>query len=245
MGEIEGTIADFTRLHNHSVQSHSRSAAGSRALLKARLAELAAESRPGLWPSFLRSALAGRVAACASAVVLVAALAILAMQRHRAQYEIESALPGHGHLTIPNRTLTPGAIRAVAISEVCTQQHEETTHVIPTSVQRKIFQEYGMADVRPAEYELDYLVTPELGGSDDPRNLWPQPHSATVWNSYVKDDLEDRLHQMVCNGSLDLVTAQRDIETNWIAAYKKYFHTDKPSTMHSGLVLNPHRAPNV
>ncbi len=30
---------------------------------------------------------------------------------------------------------------------------------------------------------------------------------------------------MVCSGKLDLSTAQRDIATDWIAAYKKYFHT--------------------
>ena len=44
----------------------------------------------------------------------------------------------------------------------------------------------------------------------------------------MKDDLEDRLHEMVCNGRLDLTEAQREIASNWIAAYKKYFHTDKP-----------------
>jgi hypothetical protein len=33
---------------------------------------------------------------------------------------------------------------------------------------------------------------------------------------------------MVCAGKLDLSTAQREIATDWIAAYKKYFHTDRP-----------------
>jgi hypothetical protein len=40
--------------------------------------------------------------------------------------------------------------------------------------------------------------------------------------------LEDRLREMVCNGSLDLAAAQREIAENWITAYKKYFHTDTP-----------------
>jgi hypothetical protein len=39
--------------------------------------------------------------------------------------------------------------------------------------------------------------------------------------------LEDRLREMVCGGSLDLATAQQEIAVNWIAAYKKYFRTDK------------------
>jgi hypothetical protein len=41
---------------------------------------------------------------------------------------------------------------------------------------------------------------------------------------------------MVCTGKLDLSTAQRDIATDWIAAYKKYFHTDKPLSLRSDLV---------
>jgi hypothetical protein len=40
---------------------------------------------------------------------------------------------------------------------------------------------------------------------------------------------------MVCGGQLDLSTAQRDISTDWIAAYKKYFHTDRPLALHSRL----------
>jgi hypothetical protein len=49
-----------------------------------------------------------------------------------------------------------------------------------------------------------------------------------VWNAHVKDQLEDRLHEMVCRGDVDLATAQRDISTDWIAAYRKYFHADRP-----------------
>ena len=33
-------------------------------------------------------------------------------------------------------------------------------------------------------------------------------------------------------GKLDLATAQRDIATDWIAAYKNYFHTDRPLAPH-------------
>jgi hypothetical protein len=44
----------------------------------------------------------------------------------------------------------------------------------------------------------------------------------------VKDQLETLLPEMVCEGSLPLQTAQRDIAADWIAAYKKYFHTDVP-----------------
>jgi hypothetical protein len=99
---------------------------------------------------------------------------------------------------------------------------------VPAVLQRKVFEEYGIAGADPRAYEVDYLVTPALGGSDDIRNLWPHSYSATVWNAQVKDALEDHLREMVCDGELDLATAQREIAVNWIEAYKKYFHTDRP-----------------
>jgi hypothetical protein len=61
----------------------------------------------------------------------------------------------------------------------------------------------------------------ELGGSNSIKNLWPESYR-TVWNARVKDRLENRLHELVCSGQLDLATAQREIATDWIAAYKKY-----------------------
>lgn len=67
------------------------------------------------------------------------------------------------------------------------------------------------------------------------QGYWESYNSST-WNAHVKDDLEERLHQLVCGGNLDLTTAQRDIATNWIAAYKKYFHTDRPLPQSSHLI---------
>jgi hypothetical protein len=37
---------------------------------------------------------------------------------------------------------------------------------------------------------------------------------------------------LVCGGNLELAEAQREIATNWIAAYKKYFRTDVPLSEH-------------
>ena len=71
-------------------------------------------------------------------------------------------------------------------------------------------------------------ATPELGGTADPKNLWPERYASPVWSARVKDQLEDLLPTLVCQGRLDLGTAQRDIAVDWIVAYKKYFHTDRP-----------------
>jgi len=108
---------------------------------------------------------------------------------------------------------------------------------VPVSLKRKVFEEYGVTPPQPDAYEVDYLITPELGGATDIRNLWPEPYQDTVWNAHVKDQLEDRLHRMVCHGDVDLATAQHDISTDWIAAYRKYFHADKPVADNSS--VNP------
>jgi hypothetical protein len=124
--------------------------------------------------------------------------------------------------------LTPGAIRGVTRDEVCSGSAAGEAQAVPDTLKRRVFEEYGTPIAKADMFEVDYLVTPELGGSQDIRNLWPQPYVSTVWNAHVKDELEERLHAMVCAGALDLATAQRELSKDWISAYKKYFHTEKP-----------------
>jgi hypothetical protein len=59
------------------------------------------------------------------------------------------------------------------------------------------------------------------GAPEDPANLWPQPRFG-VWSADRKDTLEAKLCRLVCDGKVPLVEAQREIATDWIAAYRKY-----------------------
>lgn len=79
---------------------------------------------------------------------------------------------------------------------------------------------------------LGGTITPELGGADDIRNVWPEPYSGSEWTAHVKDALEEHLHQMVCEKQLELHTAQQEIARDWVSAYKKYFHADHPLPEH-------------
>ncbi len=128
----------------------------------------------------------------------------------------------------PKPNLTPGVAHVIAASDICTGKHESGDYPIPGALQKKVFQEYGLANATPADYEIDYLITPELGGTTDVRNLWPEPYRLTEWNAYAKDALENLLHKKVCSGEIDLTTAQHEIATDWVSAYKKYFSTDRP-----------------
>jgi hypothetical protein len=220
MSELEATIRDFIELHRSRLGPHLPAAAGPRALLKAQLAELAAGDRRASPLRLFPLSFARTVAVCLSAAVLATGAVMLLTSSFR--YQRESA-------AIPEAKLTPGATRPATREDVCSSHPEQSALLIPASVRQKVFESYGLPNARPDAYEVDYLITPELGGSDDIRNLWPEPYSSTVWNARVKDALEDRLHEMVCDGTLDLQTAQHDIASNWITAYKKYFHTDKPT----------------
>ena len=133
----------------------------------------------------------------------------------------------------PNPELTPGAVRPVTRNEICAAGHRDMNRLVSSAMQQEVFKKYGVPVALKNDYEVDYLITPELGGADDMQNLWPEPYSSTDWGAHVKDALEDRLHQMVCEGTIDLGTAQREMASDWISAYKKYFHTDRPLVMDS------------
>jgi hypothetical protein len=107
---------------------------------------------------------------------------------------------------------------------------------VPRAVALKVFAAYGVSDPHPRAYELDYLIAPELGGTNDIRNLWPQPYRTLPWDAHAKDALEDHLYGLVCKGSLDLATAQEDISRDWIAAYRKYFQTEVPLPIHAAFL---------
>jgi hypothetical protein len=218
--EIEDAIAVYVRVHSRNLDRQIPPAAGPRALLKARLAEIAkAPSAPkrGLPPLWAQVA----------AVAAIAALATVIVGRWNVFGTDSRRTPRQIAVSVPNASLTPGATILTSSSQVCSIPNPNN-RAVPAALQRKVFEEYGIPGAQAVAYEVDYLITPALGGADDIHNLWPQSYSQTVWNARVKDALEERLHELVCEGRLDLATAQRDISANWIDAYKKYFQTDRP-----------------
>jgi hypothetical protein len=223
--ELEDAIVAFVHLHRDTLDPLLPPAAGPRALLKAQLAHLASVPQPWptRWSQAFRAGWAWRELAAALLFTVVAAAAY-----HYWPSISGSRLAVHSvPVTFPEASLTPGAVVTINREQVCDRPRPKN-RAVPVALQRKVFEEYGIAGAEPRAYEVDYLITPALGGADDIRNLWPQSNAAAVWNAHVKDDLEDRLRGLVCSGSLDLAVAQRDISSDWIAAYKKYFQTDKP-----------------
>lgn len=226
---LQSALSDFSNAHRKQISPELQSLAGSRAALHAQLAALSSDSKRSGWRLQMASLFVGHRWAYVAAAFLIAALGLRLLSGDKLQRNSQSLVASSiaGPL-LPEPNLTPGATRPINTNQVCTPGPSDQMATIPMAVRQAVFHEYGMDRSQPREFEVDHLITPELGGTDDIRNLWPEPYATTEWNAHVKDELEDRLRQLVCQRKLDLPTAQRDIATNWISAYQKYFHTDKP-----------------
>jgi hypothetical protein len=130
---------------------------------------------------------------------------------------------------LPDPKLTPGDTFEVTAQDVCVPGYAKKVRAVPAWLKRQAYAEYGITQYKTGDYEVDHLIPLSLGGSNSIRNLWPQSTKTSPWNSYVKDALERKLHKLVCAGQLDLKTAQREIASNWIEAYKKYVGKSPPA----------------
>jgi len=141
---------------------------------------------------------------------------------------------------LPNPKLTPGVADPLLTKQkLCTKGF--TTKKVRnvgdmTSLKARVYLRYGMTNHKgdcalvTRGCEVDHLIPLEVGGKTDIENLWPQPYGSKPddqWNANVKDRLENRLHRLVCDGTVTLEIAQHDIATDWTTAYKKYCATAK------------------
>lgn len=133
-------------------------------------------------------------------------------------------------VALPDQKITPGAVfPGVTASQVCTLGWAEAHRNVPDEVDHQVFAEYGLSYAVHDSYEVDHLIPLELGGSNSIRNLWPEPQGGSSLGYPSKDRLENRLHQLVCSGSLSLAVAQHAIAANWWAAYQTYLSSPAPS----------------
>ena len=118
--------------------------------------------------------------------------------------------------------LTPGAALTTDINVICKVGYTKTVRNVPGNVKRKVFEAYHLTNIGRHRFEIDHLISLGLGGSNDISNLWPQSYETTPLNAHVKDTLENKLHRLVCQGGVPLEQVQKDVATDWTAAYVKY-----------------------
>lgn len=224
MNRVQIALLDFVRLHDSEFDSRIPPISGSRDALRARLGALTAESERSFSSRVLGRFRTRRSYELAGAALL-AVLTVTLATRFGSSPLLETA-------AVPKPQLTPGATVPVTKQQVCGSAPFTRGPMVSASLARQVFAAYGITNPGRNAYEIDYLITPDLGGAANIRNLWPQPYYNTAWTASVKDQLEERLHSMVCSGEIDVATAQHDLAADWIGAYKKYFHTDRPRFDH-------------
>ena len=128
-------------------------------------------------------------------------------------------LPAHiciANQAVPDPVCTPGAILTTDASIVCRPGYSSSVRNVSVATKKKVFAEYGIPYADHSDYEVDHLISLELGGSNDISNLWPEAHNIEN-GSFVKDGLETHLHLEVCKGNISLVRAQAEISGNWMS----------------------------
>lgn len=123
-------------------------------------------------------------------------------------------------LTLPDPKLTPGKVRTTSTAALCPHADTKAVRNVSAKTKAAVFAAYHVTPT-PGAYEVDHLISLELGGSNDAANLWPQPYHGPM-NAHDKDRLENRLHALVCAGTITLVEAQHAIATDWVAALTRY-----------------------
>ncbi len=131
---------------------------------------------------------------------------------------------------LPQHKLTPGVPRYdLSLEKICKTKWGKDERAVTAAMKRKVFLSYGFQKLNKdprCPCEIDHLISRELGGADDVKNLWPQQYKGD-WNAHMKDRLENRLHKEVCDGNMSLGDAQNGIAENWIKLWVQFFGNEQ------------------
>jgi len=180
------------------------------------------QNSPSRWESTLLKRTSRSSMVIGSSFILAATFGLYACGA--ATYSASSGLP--------NIKLTPGAINPAVNqknirSTICVSGWTATVRP-PVSYTNQLkysqlHSGYNLnGDLNMKNYEEDHIVPLEVGGHpSSPLNLFPEPRNIK-FSAYLKDQLENRMHQLVCAGQITLKVGQAVFLTNWEKGYAKY-----------------------
>jgi hypothetical protein len=134
-----------------------------------------------------------------------------------------------------DKKLTPGAVdprvtQANIQQTICKTGYTKTVRKTPQKMQDQVFAAYGIPKADEGKYELDHLISLELGGADVAKNLWPEKYCPTkkalcpadppCYGAREKDVVETTFKRKVCAGTMTLKAAQKRIAGDWLKEYK-------------------------
>ncbi len=116
---------------------------------------------------------------------------------------------------MPDEECTPGHIFPDATKEqICVSGYARKARKVSSSQKDRIYAAYGIRSHTVGEYNIDHLISLQLGGSNDDANLWPQAaEPAPGYHEKIK--VENFLHGELCRGEISLQQAQRLVGQHW------------------------------
>ena len=145
-------------------------------------------------------------------------------------------LAGSAQAVAPNLTLTPGVARPLSKATICKTKWGLDARHVTDAMKKQAFAAYGIPWEQHSRYEVDHLISRELGGADDVKNLWPEPWYLNVGGKEMgarqKDQAENKTHKALCDGKISLKDAQQGIAEDWTMLYKRFVHPDFPASTH-------------
>jgi hypothetical protein len=116
---------------------------------------------------------------------------------------------------VQDKACTPGAIFPNAtVDQICTPGYSSSVRNVSTDTKDQVYAMYNITSHFSGQYEVDHLISLELGGSNDIANLWPELADPRP-GFHEKDKVENYLHSQVCDGKMSLQKAQELIASDW------------------------------
>jgi hypothetical protein len=133
-------------------------------------------------------------------------------------------------LVYPFYPRTDGAIfKGITSDTTCVIGYTKTVRHVTAKMKKEIFKRYGVTTGHKRGYEVDHIISLQLGGSNELDNLYPQPYEVYLnvngkdmrMGALEKDVVENALRRNVCKGKITLKEAQDIIVKDWITYYLK------------------------
>ena len=115
----------------------------------------------------------------------------------------------------PNPELTPGdVLPGVGKEQVCAPGYSKSYRKeLKKSEKKEIYKAYNV-EYDTTKYQIDHFIPISIGGSHDPKNLWPQPIIDNI-GFIEKQQVAQYLHEAVCRGDMEISMAQEIIRLDW------------------------------
>jgi hypothetical protein len=121
------------------------------------------------------------------------------------------------HLADPE--VTKGGVAHSDKATICNTKWGKDARHVTEKMKRDVYTAYHARKRDKVCCEVDHLVSRDVGGADEPANLWPQPWA----EAHLKDRVETEAKKRICDGRAELEKVQRTMAEDWTLLYRDWF----------------------